>query len=161
MDKKYPKEADPRPKRRKSKDNPYRIYSLGIDTETPQYFVEFNDVNGVFHVIEIEESLFAELDSFELDDLSYLNEVERHYTTMDHMEPIAGDSIEDVVINRILSDRLLAALAELTELQRKRVLLYYFYDYTYEQIAKLDGCTKMPVKCSIDDAIKKLRKLLI
>ena len=161
MDKKYPKEADPRPKRRKSKDNPYRIYSLGIDTETPQYFVEFNDANGVSHVIEIEESLFAELDSFELDDLSYLNEVERHYTTMDHIEPIAGDSIEDVVINRILSDRLLSDLAELTELQRKRVLLYYFYDYTYEQIAEHEGCTKMPVKRSIDDAIKKLSKLLI
>lgn len=40
-------------------------------------------------------------------------------------------------------------------------LLYYFYDYTYEQIAQLDRCTKMPVKRSIDDAIKKLRKLLI
>ena len=32
---------------------------------------------------------------------------------------------------------------------------------TYEQIAEHEGCTKMPVKRSIDDAIKKLRKLLI
>lgn len=66
MDKKYPQKVDPRPKRRKSKDNPYKIYSIGINTETPQYFVEFNDVNGVSHTIEIEESLSDEFNSLEL-----------------------------------------------------------------------------------------------
>jgi len=161
MDKKYPQEVDPRPKRRKSKDNPYKIYSIGIDTKTPQYFVEFNDINGVSHTIEIEESLFNEFNSFELDDLSYLNESERHHTSMDSIETFSEDITEESALKRILSEELHAALPELTEVQRKRVILYYFYDYTYEQIAQLDGCTKMPVKRSIDDAIKKLRKLLI
>lgn len=161
MDKKYPKEVDPRPKRRKAKDNPYRIYSIGIDTDNPQYFVEFNDVNGISHTIEIEKSLFDEFNSFELEDLSYLNEVERHHTSMDNTESFSEDITEESAIKRILSEELHAALPELTEVQRKRVFLYYFYDYTYEQIAQLDGCTKMPVKRSIDDAIKKLKKLLI
>ena len=161
MDKKYPKIADPRPKRRKAKDNPYRIYSIGADTETPQYFVEFNDVNGVSHVIEIEKSLFEEFNSFELDDLSYLNEVERHHTSVDNIEVFSEDITEESAFKRIFSDELYAAFSKLTETQRKRIILYYFYDYTYEQIADHEGCTKMPVKRSIDDAIKKLRKLLI
>ncbi len=161
MDKKYPQKVDPRPKRRRDKDNPYRIYSIGIDTDNPQYFVEFNDVNEVSHTIEIEESLFNEFNSFELEDLSYLNESERHHASMDNIEAFSEDITEESVLKRILSEELHAALPELTEVQRKRVILYYFYDYTYEQIAQLDGCTKMPVKRSIDDAIKKLRKLLI
>ena len=35
MDTRYPENADPRPKRRKDKDNPYTIYTIGADTESP------------------------------------------------------------------------------------------------------------------------------
>lgn len=30
-----PKNSDPRPKRRKDKDNPYTIYSIGSETDHP------------------------------------------------------------------------------------------------------------------------------
>ena len=40
------------------------------------------------------------------------------------------------------------------------VFLYYFHDLTYEQIAKIEHCTIMPVKRSIDRAIIKLRQIL-
>jgi len=38
--------------------------------------------------------------------------------------------------------------------------LYYFGEFTYEQIAAMEGCTIMPVKRSIDAGLEKLKKFL-
>ena len=59
---------------------------------------------------------------------------------------------------RICNERLYHAISALPKKQRRRLVMYYFYDLTYEQIAMLEGCTSMPVKRSIDRAVKKLRK---
>ncbi len=53
-----------------------------------------------------------------------------------------------------------SAIAELPDTQRRRVFLYYFEGYTYEQIAQMVGCTKQAVKSSIDHALKKLEEKL-
>ncbi len=79
MDKNYPKNSDPRPKRRRSKDNPYEIYSVGVHTDRPHYYIAFTDSTGVRQEMEIDKALFDVLDRFELDDLSFLNEVDNHY----------------------------------------------------------------------------------
>ena len=57
-------------------------------------------------------------------------------------------------------DALHRAIQKLTEAQKRRVLLYFFEDMTYDQIAVIEGCTKMPVKRSIDQALQKLKKEL-
>ena len=79
MDGNHPKDIDPRPKRRRAKDNPYEIYTVGIHTDQPHYFIAFTDYGGVHHEIEIDKALFETLNRFELDDLSFLNEVDNHY----------------------------------------------------------------------------------
>ncbi len=43
MDNNYPINADPRPKRRRKKDNPYDLFTIGINTDHPQYYVRFKD----------------------------------------------------------------------------------------------------------------------
>jgi RNA polymerase sigma-70 factor (ECF subfamily) len=48
----------------------------------------------------------------------------------------------------------------LPKTQRRRLALYYFGGLTYEQIATLEGCTKMPVKRSVDRAEEKIRQEL-
>ena len=50
------------------------------------------------------------------------------------------------------------AIAKLPEIQRRRLLLYFFGELTYGQIAELEGCTKRAVKFSVDIAIEKLKK---
>lgn len=40
----------------------------------------------------------------------------------------------------------------------KSLRLYFDYGLTYEQIGKIEGCSKMPVKRSIDRAIEKIRE---
>ena len=60
------------PKRRKDKYNPYTIST----TEDGCHWLTFTDGQGHRHHFEINAAVFALFDAFELDDLSYLNEVE-------------------------------------------------------------------------------------
>ena len=50
------------------------------------------------------------------------------------------------------------AISELPEIQKRRLILYYFQGLTYEQIAEMEGCTKRAVKFSVDIAVEKLKK---
>jgi hypothetical protein len=43
MDEKHPSHADPRPKRRKDKDNPYEIFTTGAGTSLVRYYIRFKD----------------------------------------------------------------------------------------------------------------------
>lgn len=63
------------PKRRKDKYNPYTIGT----TEDGRHWLTFSNGQDNQHHFEISAAVFALFDSFELDDLSYLNEVDRHY----------------------------------------------------------------------------------
>lgn len=67
MDGNHPDKVDPRPKRRKMKDNPYEIFTTGIETATPHYFLSFLDGNGAKRCIEVSKAVFDTFDRFELD----------------------------------------------------------------------------------------------
>lgn len=79
MDGNHPINFDPRPKRRRIEDNPYELLTVGIETDSPHYYIRFRDGVCVEHCMEISKELFELFDRFELDDLSFLNEVDRHY----------------------------------------------------------------------------------
>ena len=150
------------PKRRKDKYNPYTIYEKG-----GYYYISFKDGQGVLHKFEISRTLYDAFDSFELDDLVYLNVVDRHIEQSEVWESTLNvravkkpDSIEEVVLKKIQIETLHTAIKKLPEMQRRRMQLYYFEGMTYEQIAKKEGCTKMPVKRSIEAAVERLKKEL-
>lgn len=151
------------PKRRKDKDNPYTIYR----TENGQY-VSFKDGRGGLHNLKIDKPLYLLFDRFELEDKSYLNYFDRYIehselteSSLDERAAAKSEPVEDIVYCRICNERLYHAVAALPEKQRRRLVMYYFYDLTYEQIAMLEGCTPMPVKRSIDRAVKKLRNFFV
>lgn len=67
MDVNHPKNnIDPRPKRRRDKDNPYEIFTVGIETHHPLYYIRFKDGLSVEHCLEITKELFDLLDQFEI-----------------------------------------------------------------------------------------------
>lgn len=148
------------PIRKKDKDNPYEL-----TVENEEYYVAFSDEQGVHHKERINQELYDLFDRFELEDISQLNVISRY---QEHLELTEGalnqraliqpESIEDGVYRKIIYDQLHTAIGKLPDIQRRRVLLYYFGGFTYERIAEMEGCTKMAVKFSIDIAIKKLRK---
>jgi RNA polymerase sigma-70 factor (ECF subfamily) len=53
------------------------------------------------------------------------------------------------------------AIAQLPEIQRRRVLLYYFGGYTYEQIAQMEGCRHPAIIKSVTTAEKNIKKYLL
>lgn len=148
------------PNRKKDKLNPY---TLSVENNT--YHVSFTDGQGIFHKMEINEALYAAFDDFELEDISHMNVVSRHLEqselteeTLNHRAAILPEPVEDSVCRKLLHEQLHTAIGHLPAVQRRRLLLHYFDGYTYEEIAKMDGCTKMAVKFSIDIAVKKLRE---
>ncbi len=151
-----------RPKRRKDKYNPYTICE-----KNGHYYISFEDGQAVPHQLEIGKTLYEAFDSFELDDLVYLNVVDRHIeqsevweSTLNMKAAHKPEGIEDMVLREIQAQELHKAVAGLPEVQRRRVVQYYFEEMTYGQIAEKEGCTKRAVKFSIDIAVEKLRKFL-
>ena len=147
------------PKRKKDKLNPY-VLSI----ENGEYYVSFKDGQGILHKEKIEHHLYELFNRFELEDISQLNAISRYYehselteATLNQRAMLPVEPMEDDVYRKILYEQLHTAIAALPDIQRRRVMQYYFGGCTYEQIAKMEGCTKRAVKFSIDIALKKLR----
>ena len=165
MDGNHPKNKDPRPKRRKDKENPYTIFTVGISSDEPHFYLSFSDSEGIQQCLEVNKELYDMLDKFELEDLSIMNEVDNHYEHSELTEQSLNaraatkpESLDEIVFQRLQAERLHTAISQLPEIQRRRVSLYYFDGLTYEQIAKMEGCTKMAVKKSVDGAIENLKR---
>ena len=148
------------PKRRKDKYTPYTL-----NVADGKFYLSFRDGTGALHEMEIDSALYETLNAFELDDLSYLNEWDRHIEhselseeTLEQRMWRAPLSVEEAVYRRMQYERLYQAIDRLPKAQRRRLILYYFYDFTYEKIAEIEGCSIMPVKRSIDRALEKIKK---
>ena len=150
------------PKRRKDKYNPYSIFE-----SDGKYYIEFTDGQRKEHRMEISRKLYEAFDSFELDDLKHLNIVDRHIEqsevydiTLHRRSGQAGESAENEAIRKIALEELHTAISTLPEIQKRRLVLYYFVGLTYEQIAEMEGCSFQAIAKSVTIAEKKLKKLL-
>ncbi len=167
MDGNHPKNIDPRPKRRRAKNNPYELYTVGIHTDQPRFYIAFTDCEGIHRELEIDKALFETLNQFELDDLSFLNEVDNHYEHSELTEASLNarafcqpETVEEIALQHFQNEQLHTAIAQLPEKQRARLILYYFGELTYEQIAEMEGCKYQTVQESIYAALKKLKNFL-
>ena len=150
------------PKRKKDKQNPYTL-----SIENGKEYISFHDTEGTYRKIEVTHVLFSQFNDFELEDISYLNTVSRHYEFSELTEQainerafLPQEPIEDAVFRKLQYAQLYTAIQKLPDKQRERLILYYFRNYTYAQIAEMEGCTVMPVKRSIDKALAQLAKLM-
>lgn len=151
------------PKRRKLKDNPY---SLNIDANN-KYTINFKDNKNIIHSIEVSEKVFEAFNNFELEDIKIMHEFERHIEHLDldensiHQRTTKeSDSVEDIVEAKLLNEELKDAINELSDIQKQRVIKYYFENKTFEEIAKEENCTKRAIKFSIDIALEKISQKL-
>lgn len=153
-----------RPKRRKSKDNPY---TLDFNEQTNSYTIEFYDAKKCFNKIEVTEEIFMIFNKFELEDISIMNEFDNH---IEHSEIYEDNfnkrslnkeiSLEELVEKHLLNEKIIEIIKILPEIQQRRLKKYYFLDKTFEEIAQEENCTKRAVKFSVDIAIKKIKKFL-
>lgn len=151
-----------KPKRRRKKDNPYTL-----DYTNNKYIISFKDINGIIHSIEVEESIYDAFDKFELEDLKEINEYDRH---IEHSEIYENNlyaralykpvSLEELFTQKLEYDELKNAIDQLSKIQKRRIIMYYFEDKTLREIAGIEHCQIMSVKESIDAGIKKIKKIL-
>ena len=59
---------------------------MGLGTAQPHYFPAFVDSTGAKQCVEIDKALFDTFDRFELDDVSFMNEMDRHYEQSEQTE---------------------------------------------------------------------------
>lgn len=64
-------------------------------------------------------------------------------------------SPEELVCQRETWNEIMAVLALCTDAQRERFLLHALYDFSYEEIGKICGCSKSSVQTSIN-AVRKI-----
>ena len=67
---------------------------------------------------------------------------------------------EDIVCQRETLTQFLSILDSCTVVQRERFLLYAIYEYTYDEIGAMYGCSKYAVRDSIEAVRKIFKKYL-
>ena len=117
---------DRRPKRRKDKLNPYTIYSVGINTDDPHYYVSFVDIDDKRINVEVSKDVFDAFEQFELEDISYSNEVTNHYEHSDLLESTLMRRSNEASISSVNSDYL--ALRKQIKLSNAEPYLFGYYD---------------------------------
>jgi len=149
------------PKRRKDKLNPYTIYQ----SKDGEYFISFVDGTGVHQHLNVSQELYDLFDTFELEDVSYMNVVDRHIEHSEQTDEslnaraaVKPAMLEDEVILDMRNKELHKAIMSLPEVQRRRILLYYFSELTFEQIAEMEGCKHPAIIKSVKLAIQNLKK---
>lgn len=152
------------PKRRKSKDNPY---TLKCDNKNNTYTVIFKNVNGFIENVDIKKEVYDLLNKFELEDLSEMNEYDRHTEHSEVYEETLNKrmlykplSTEEIIEKNITNIKLKSAINGLSKTQRRRIVMYYFEDFTQEEIAKIENISHQAVSKNILNAIKIIKKNL-
>ena len=151
------------PKRRKYKDNPYKIEQLNDN----KYSVTFKDNKNTTHIVYISQDIYMAFNEFELIDLSQLNEFDRHIEHLDLREEtinkraiLKQKSVEEDVEELIEHENLKEAINKLSSIQKRRLKMYYFDDMTLDEIALIEKCSHQAVSKSIKKSLEELKKNL-
>lgn len=143
-------------------------YTLEYIEEENKYYISFTDSANQECKIEIEKEIF---DIYMQSKKAYIkikNETSRH---LEHMEMTENEiykrafyydeSLEEKISRIINCKGINNAIQRLPDMLRRRILLYYQYNFSLSQIAKIENCSKVAVKYSLDTALKKIKKFFI
>ena len=96
---------------------------------------------------------------------NYISSDERHLEQLELSEGMkhkralhSENSLEEQILSKMRMEELRIGIDELPSIQRRRFLMRYEMDMTYEQIARIEGCTSRAVQHSVDAARKKNQK---
>ena len=153
---------DKRPKRRKDKYNPYTLHK-----ENERYYVSFIDSNNKFQKIEISQEVFESFNKFELEDVSQMNEYDRHLehsevdeNTLYQKSVSSEQPLEEYFDKAQDAENLHMAISKLPDVQKCRLKKYYFEDKTFEEISHEEGCTYQCVQRPVYRAVAKIKNIL-
>lgn len=121
-----------------------RYYAIFIDEDDKKIQVEISAVvaKALFQTFVREERNLRRSDERNLEHFE-LTEQNLYQKALHKPE-----SLEDTAFKNLQKEKLWRAIDMLTKVQRRRLILYYFKDFTYEQIAKIEGCSFRAIKYS-------------
>jgi RNA polymerase sigma-70 factor (ECF subfamily) len=132
-----------------------------------RYFVSFRDGQAIAREVEVNREIYLTLDDCRKHEKRQRSFYERHVEYSELTEETLNDrarlkpkSVEETIVEMERSETLRKAIAELPEIQRRRLLLYCEHGMTYAAIGRLEGCSATSVKGSVDRARAKVIKKL-
>lgn len=141
-------------------------YTL-ISTDDGRFFAFFKDGQDEHRVSRIPEEIYMEMLQQAREDEAYLRWNRRHRDDGADVDTISDKSadpqcrsVEDSAIASVLLDEDSPIRNGVTERQWRRLELHFGIGLTLDEIAELEGCTKMGVKNTIEKALKNLKKNL-
>ena len=134
--------------------------------DKPLVTITYKLANGSQICVEVSTSVQELLEQSDRQIRSQRRQDRRHLNfavqTDDDLESSLLPAHEDTadLLERMERDaRLHKAIGKLTEVQQRRLCMYYFGGLTYSEIARLEGVYYRSVIDSINQAIKRLGKL--
>ena len=125
-------------------------------------------INGSMVSVEVSGAVVDCCDQFRHKAENLDHEKRRHWDDREFDEYIVATegllpyqpTPEDIVCQRETLALLLSILNNCTVIQRERFLLYALYEYTYDEIGAMYGCSKYAVRDSIEAVRKIFKKYL-
>ena len=129
-----------------------------------RYFISFKDGQGISYELNVSYDFYMAFRRLELDNRKLENWDWRHREFSEIMEETLNwravkppKSIEELILEEERAELLQRAIHTLPEIQRRRFLLYYEYEYNYYEIAAMEHCTASSVGQSITRAKEKVK----
>ena len=134
--------------------------------DKPLVKISYKLANGNEICVEVSTSVQELLEQSDRQIRSQRRQDRRHLefavsTDGDSTSPLlpACEDTADLLERMERDARLHKAISKLTEVQQRRLRLYYFKGMTYSQIARLEGVSHSTVITTIEQALKRLRNL--
>ncbi len=141
----------------------YIVYT----NDEKKYIAIFKNYEKNIQEIEISNTIMEFFINEKRKEKKQRNEFDRH---IEHSEIYENNlqsrlidksiSLEDEFTNKQIYNELKDAINCLTDVQKRRIQMYYFENKTLKEIAEIEGCSIMSVKDSLDLAIHNLEKKL-
>ena len=132
------------------------------------YYIAYTDDLGKTHDEHVTRNIFAAYLRFGKDERNMRRWSERYIEKSNLTEATLHKralrlpkGMEDLTIDAEQREMLWQAIGKLPEIQRQRLLMYYFDGLTYEEIAELEACKKQSIHESVQLAIQQIREKLV
>ena len=129
-----------------------------------RYSISFKDGQGESHELEVSEQLFLEFRQMERRNrnLQQWNQRHREFNevwdeTLYRRALRVPKTLDESMIEKERNELFYNAVARLPEIQRRRFLLYYEYDFNFYQIGEMEHCTASAVQKSVSVAKEKVK----
>ena len=146
----------------------YRVKAYTLREESTEsgtrYFISFKDGQGKSHELEVSEQFFMEFRQMERRNRNLLQWDERHREfnevwdeTLYRRALRVPKSLDESMVEEERNETLYKAVGSLPEIQRRRFLLYYEYEFNFYQIAAMEHCTASAIQKSVAIAKEKVK----